>query len=253
LIMEEELKQDDKASMFALVNHWKTITICIIIFSCLRSSLFYSYFKIDIGPYIQWDEIFTLIINSLPHIITLVSIALLIGFLIAKETISKLKTEDEVEDFAAYAKKVRIILFSVISLSGAISVGISIIQKKDISTILFLGGIYCVGIMAIFAMTTLTFFLKYVRDKTSNENFGVVVALVATIFMAFLSSTIEYTNLKNNKPTGSYIEMGKVKVTSTSDCYIIGRTKAYVFFYNEKSNIAEVYPVSQITKSVIQF
>jgi len=86
-----------------------------------------------------------------------------------------------------------------------------------------------------------------VKVFPSLETISIVLFSVVVIFMAVTLSFLRHSTLKiNDNYLKNSIVIDKKIIKSTPTYYFIGKTKEYVFFFNEKDSVADVFPISTI-------
>ncbi len=244
--MSEELGNIE----FSLTNLISGLTFCSFILGIINLTVYYYFFHFNVFSYIELSEIAIQVIKDgililLPIIILLISI------------IFKGKTINASTSNAIKQKNYNVIRYLIIL--GIILIGIFIFYEYFINKISLPFLLYF--IFSFFApyIWDLPFKIKRHLEQNSGIKINafsfvllsaVILCITGGVFNALIKvDSVKYKHINS----GTYILMGKDTIKSNDNYYYFGRTKNYVFFYNEKTQYTDIYQEKDINKLSIHF
>ncbi len=230
-------------TMISLDNSIKYISLgsfIMIFLSSLKLTLYYSFFDINIGEYIQLNEYIVQFIYDLYYYLFLIGLNAIVIFY--KEMDYK-KVEGIVDSkndirLKEVNKTALFITFSVLLLGAALSIFYPSLEFSKRFGLLF--SIFILGLCSSYFLFS---------DTKYNIKFSYIITIVFFSLMMFTSIT-EPLQIKENKPKAevnlSY-NNGKELMSNTNLKYI-GKTEKYVFFYDLETLKTIIYSLEGVSK-----
>ena len=235
----------------------------LIIFGAIKLITFFSFFGVNITPYLDFTEILTLFLNNIIAFGSVFLILNFILFLISPKSIdeeSAINIENSTSEKKIYKRlkyyngtgPIDMLTITI----GLILIGIILlfINKSKIWDIITIGGALWIGflIKVLVLEVRRQYIIKYEKYPKAIylQMFLIFVVLLA---MTLRTAYKEYDNIKNKKiNTGTEITLSNVKITSTKQYYYILNTRNYVFFYDEKNKSCDIFPMAEVKKITLK-
>jgi len=232
----------------------------------IKQILFYKSFNFNIIEFIELSEVLILILDDIFYLILMVIVAAVFEFIqTSKYELNKIQNiQNEIKKSEKFAKRIKnyyklykeglwLILFL------GISDLVFYIKSKSINENVHLLFIFT-GAMCLTMIMWAEIKLKIKRLTGDNlstrvNNLIVVFILISAFFFKDIFSEIR--SVKENKIYfGTEIHYkkfdNKIKFISDSTSYYIGKTKNYVFVFQELNNTTKVIPVNNIDQIIIK-
>lgn len=251
------MKQNDNSKTETLAQLVTSITFLSFIFGVTNLTVHYFYFSFNVFEYIELSEIITHSIRDAVYIFTLLLLIVYSAFfytvyfssqkkLWLSNFISKISNSNKFKAISRYSEFFIVILLIIWctleyffkSFSMYNSIGTGVIVSLLLMTMLMRSSV----------------FLKSSYNYEISKKITVLgFASIFTIMGSWISSVynLQQTLLERNQG-GSYIIINRDTIKSNMNHYYIGRTKGYVFFYNNNTKTTDVYPDKDISKLQIR-
>lgn len=241
-----------------ITGYIPVLTLVSLIFGVVSLVLYYSYFRVDILSYLELNEIIFRTARDLIFIFAGVLLAfVLTGSQNENDTSSEKKKFNYSKKGFIQVVKSDSVLFSMFIFWFVVLWVLIILRQKDALEIKY----FSVGVCQVLMIIGIIFvpvelkrrYMKKYGAFPSNEIILFSRFLVIVFFCGLIRGDIEITRTieSRGKLSNSIIANGQL-IKSTKDYYYIGKTNGYVFFYDERSQKADVYPISVVSKLSIK-
>ncbi|MFD0991002.1 hypothetical protein ACFQ1R_12915 [Mariniflexile jejuense] len=218
----------------------------ILVAGLLRLYLFYKCFNISILPFIDLDELTTLVLDNILYFSMLFFLNLIIISLFYKNNSNK-KTRLKRLRECGFFKLNKILLLIII-------IPILYLIQANREKVFFYEFIFWVILLFIgIYFNPLIYFesQKTAKNRGLKINKLTIIFILSAInlcFFAGVSGISEAHKIKSrNYYKGSKFSLdNETEIISDSKKYYIGKTKNYFFFYLPKEEITQIIPVSRI-------
>lgn len=195
----------------------------VILIGVARLVFYYQHFNLDILPFLDFSEILTSFLNDL------IIIVFFICHLVVAYSIFKEMKSNPLRHYLI-----------LLSLFGLFYIIYGIVTYKSVRfSVISFGGV--ISILAVVAI----YFRQF--NNTTYIFKQVAVSFFIGVIVAVLISYDDSYAVKYNKIYSKVkVQLDSTSLQCDSTHYYIGNTKNYLFFYNEKSRTATVYPIVRV-------
>lgn len=232
-----------------IVKHIPLLSGVAVIGGILKSIVYYKFFGLRIIPYLEPSEYLLMFVDDIIKVVTILAVCVLVvEFYVDRKTLS---TQDE--ESAMNVTKIRLqkgkklsrrILFIVMIffIGWSAYLGYLIGIYCAINTLVIL---FCFLFIPAAVAKLLIFFWERNEEHTSLIfSLGICVLVVLWMAAAGFNDANSERYLSDKKFTVALRSDSLIK--NSDSCLYIGRTKNYAIFYNQKSGLNRIIPVSEI-------
>lgn len=260
-----------------LIKVFASISLILVIAGYLDLKSYYSYFGINISPYLNASEI---LISSLDNL-TIVVISLIIQLLIwlsffkylfefteddiNKYWVGKVRPKESSNDLTIirFLGNKRIKVFTLMLLSVfVVSIILKLIFPKN-DFILQLGLFLSINIwlFMLIYMGWLPLTRVLIKIAKNQEHYSPRLIVSVIVFLPTFLIAIWIKNAMflgnrvrkhGNKEKIELVLQNNIRVSTNDSIRYIGRTENYIFFWNKNSWASTIYPSSEV-KEIINF
>jgi hypothetical protein len=223
----------------------------LLILGAINLIYFYSFFNIDISTYIDLTEILSL---SLPFFIraTIISIPLTV-FVLSTAKFSFNKPTDE-NTVSVKVKSVfgwSIFLFGILYFYTILTGYLDYTLTWDLGIALFI-----LLVSDYFMLKLMPSFTKQVKEAYGLEIEITIIPIIITMITISVFTIVNTRhNARNIMYKGSFafaeVQLDSTSIHSDSTYRYIGKTKSYIFFYNNKTSKSDAYSLSDAKRLTI--
>lgn len=234
------------------------ITTSILLLGLSNEYFYYKFFGIKIQYFLDASEILLLYSDSILFIVSsIIPVSILIYLLPEYEEDDILYLSLKNRFFRDIDYLIIFLLFLVV-LSIAIGI-INVFNHKnvfhDFKSIYYIFLIFTLVFIFNFIFSSIINHLSLKYNLTINYRFkSIILILLGYITLTFYFKFYYYKQVTKQKHyigTEVYLKDGTV-LLSDSSIYYIGKTKNYLFYYNEIKKSALIYPMSEVNKMSIK-
>lgn len=270
-----ETETNDKEAIKYITSMLPLLTLIVLIFGIAKQFVYFYYFNFNVFPFLEISELlpqttfdfitsffyvaFTIFITGYFNVYLRKDRNEIKNIEIVDEDIEKLPKAERVKELDKKLHKLRrtIYLILFIVLLGVYD-SINYILNNNVKQN-FLGEVqiryHNFAIYYGFAFTIIFIVDKCNRyfklDKTILNSL-ILPVFLTLMLNGFLNGYFNYNYVyKFHTHTNYSITINSKKIISNNEYYMIGKSKSSVFFFDTKSNLVTVYPVSNISEMTI--
>ena len=253
-VLDTNSKTDDIIS--SLTDYFPVLSIIGLGYGIINQYSYYLPFNINILEYTDFSE---LLLDTLNHLIIIVIPGLFIIILLTSiifkildkqdKQLTNLDVPGQLEYFnrasTRYSRRKKIItwiMFSGYSALILLYVGEYFLYKIfNILNFLFalLNGFF--GMSFILYLDYFPPIFKKIFNKEISKRLYVLIACcIIFLWIAICNGLYRSNKVKNHSTLGTYAIIGKDTIKSTKKYFYIGKTKGYLFFYNDSTKHTDV-------------
>jgi hypothetical protein len=244
---------DDKTFFEKMTSIISFIALLLLVFSALKLFGYYIFFNLNIFSYIDISELLPQSLFSIFHLIFFSFISLVITDQTRHIWLENLKGGGQIGRMLFLSNFKKIHWWIVITILIMLPIYLYYLVITDVSSKLTSVALHLTIIINVTLFSQLWLYLRKIKLKIL---YSILPISLAFLISGFLEGNIEYNKLLNSTLKTSYIifeSKGKeTEVRSTSSYYFVGRTKSYIFFFDNNTKLTTVYPTSLVSKMVIQ-
>jgi hypothetical protein len=234
------------------------ISIGLLTTSLIRIVAYYNYFDIDIMSYIEISESLTL---SMPFIIVgtmLIAAVLAITFYNGEKEPSKEHNEiakalQEAESIVirlkVHFKLFQIIIGIIMPLTLLVPGLYSLYKHNHYGEVMIWASIF-MALMVNYKIFIIETMMAFRRNNISYLSFAPALTISyipALIFLCVYLSRLNAIYTAHNPIYNiAVFKTDKETITTSKEYRFVGKTKNYIFFYNNVSGIADAYPLNEM-------
>ena len=231
-------------------NYIPFISVVTVGYGVVYIFTFYSMFNLNIFQFLEVNEILLQSLKDLVLIVIPAIVILFYGSIYVKQATGN--TTD---------RRSKVIKISrIISIIGGVLSSIQPITELIRGILILENVLYIVIINIGYSLVFLTFKTALKENLTKTErlikkNFLQILLIGGLCFLALLLGITKAATLKTgflNEGIAITLNNNKI-ITSTHQCYYIGRTKSFTFFYNDSSKFVDVYDAKDIKAIKIKY
>lgn len=238
-----------------IVSYLPIIFPLILIFSVIKQIVYFSYFNVDIGYFLDLQEVINLLFtNAWFMFYMLLNIVLFSFFSLSKQSEYSLLMKT-VSNKSTDSKKSKSKRFTFFVLWGCLGVFLFLFYFRINIDLL---ESFCFLILMVYIIGTLSFIFAFVLVNWygSHELFGFrvtvlfryVIGLVFFLYCAFFFGRTESILIKfgsKNHNVNVYFN-NNTQFSGNDSAYYIGNMNDFIFIYNEKSDITKAIKIESV-------
>lgn len=242
-----------------ITGYIPVLTLISLVFGIVSLASYYSYFGINILSYLELNEIIFRTARDLVFVVG----GGIFGYIITGKQYEEYVREDDEKwsKIEATYSSTNLINLILSDLSLKITFWVLFIIEIVLIVSFEVGWLmpkaFWIAFGMLWMVIGLTFstvevkrryFIKYRRFPNSEIILFVrllVIVCLGGMMMAYLE--VERVE-RRNKEYQTTIIVNNETIKSNSRYFYLGKTNSYVFFYNDSTNVAEIFPMSSISK-----
>jgi len=228
----------------------------LIVFGTIKQTIFFSLFNVNVTSFLELSETVTLFFNDLLLFATCFVIFNIVFFLSTSKSV-EIKGSESLYDSLreiSFLKRIKhyydsgpqILLFTILCTIGIVIILVINYTKLWIMvSLLLIGwGAFLIKVMVLEGRRQ--YFIKYGKEAKILYS-EIIIAFILLLIFTIGTCYSEYNLIKTQKRyLGTQILLSDKTIISDSSYYYIGKTKNYVFFFNEKAGNCDIFPMSEI-------
>lgn len=228
------------------------VSVFFIVCGMIHQIIYYSAFGVKINNFMDLPESIALFINDLMFDMGCIIFGAIIGLIIGGEEGGNIwqRIYEEPNFWNRLKFYLRRASFLIVMSATLLSVSVVllIIRYKNAYYALLFSSWIPLFIIYLIAMSEYRVKFKKKYKKELKAKIIVLFSYGIIIFSQIIFSTLSDINLVKNdkKYYGVSFRLDDDLVISDSTKYYIGKTKNYLFYYNQKANKTTVYPMERI-------
>lgn len=213
-------------------------SLFIILCSAIKLVIYYKIFDITIVDYLEAQEYLTLFIDDIILYLGVFAIGLTFYLLTIFDSFGKAKTSNPLQEAKPGNKYLSYALNIIISLL-CIFIVYTLFNDESKSRKAVLIG------TSVFGILTFIYF-HYIN----NKQFSYLVYIAITIFVYSIMYGFQdgFEILEKEKLKNYEFQFDDEKIKTDSTLHYLGKSKNYLFLYNSKDSISEIFKLNNVNK-----